>query len=179
MPRSPAARRYARALFELAQEQGRQDAVAADLTALGRLAEQREDYAILTGPYAIDPEQRRSAWRAMLEGRADPLTLRFVLFLVHKNRASLLGQIIRDYHELHLAARGIVAIEIASARPLPDDQRRSVIAHIEARLGKKVEATLTTDASLLGGFQVRAGDEVYDYSVNHQLEQLHRRLVSA
>jgi len=179
MARSPVARRYASALFDLAREQGRLEAVASDLAGLARLGEHRDDYEALVGSYAITQEQRRAIWRQMLEGKADPLTLRFVLFLVHKNRAPLLGPIIREFHALHLAARGIVAVEIVSARPLPDDQLKAVVARMEARLGKKMEATLTTDPSLLGGFQVRAGDVVYDYSVNHQLELLHRRLVSA
>lgn len=179
MARSPAARRYARALFDLAVEQGRTDAVAADLAALARLAERRADFDALVGPYTVTQDQRRALWRAILEGKADPLTLRFVLFLVHKNRTPLLPRIIRDYHALHLAARGIVAIDIVSARPLPDAQRQVIVARMEARLGRKVEAALSVDPALLGGFQVRAGDTVYDYSVNHQLEQLHRRLVTA
>lgn len=179
MPRSPAARRYARALFDLAREQGRLDAVASDLAGLARLGEHREDYEALVGAHALTQDQRRSLWRGMLEGRADPLTLRFALFLVHKNRAGLLAEIIREFRALYLQAQGIVAVDIVSARPLPEDQRRTVSERMEKKLGRKVEATLTVDPSLLGGFLVRADDTVYDYSVHHQLEQLHRRLVSA
>jgi F-type H+-transporting ATPase subunit delta len=179
MARSPAARRYARALFDLAREQGRADAVAADLSGLARLSENREDYEALIGLHLLSQEKRRDIWRRMLEGRGDPLTLRFILFLVHKKRADLLGLIIHEYHALHLDAQGIVAVQIVSSRPLPEEQKNTIVARMEARLGKKIEATLTTDPSLLGGFQVRAGDVVYDYSVNHQLELLHRKLVSA
>lgn len=179
MSRSPIARRYARALFDLAREQGRADAVAADLAALTRLGEHRDDYEALIGPYALKESDRANIWRAMLEGRSDPLTLRFVLFLVHKNRAALLGEIIREYDALHLESQGIQAISVTSAAPLTDAQADEIAARMGRKLGRSVRVKRSVDPSLLGGFVVRAGDTVHDYSVDHQLNRLHHRLISA
>jgi len=179
MARSPVAQRYARALFELAREQGRLEAVAADLSALKTLRDHREAFETLAEPYALSPERRMALWRAILENKADPLTLRFALFLVHKGRGQLIGSIIAAFEALHLDAQGIQPVDIVSARPLPDDQLREITTRMEKRLGRRIQPTVEVDPALLGGFLVRAGDVVHDFSVNHQLEQLHQRLTTA
>ena len=179
MPHSPAARRYARALFELSQEQGRLDAVQADLAEIRRHADAGGALAPLLDPHALTAERRSAAWRALLQDRADPLTLRFVLFLVYKGRGGLLGDVIRDFDEFCHEARGIQPVEIISARPLPEDQVRRIAERMAARLDKTLAPTVRVDASLLGGFQVRVRDTIYDFSLNHQLDNLHRTMLTA
>ncbi|HMP75817.1 MAG TPA: ATP synthase F1 subunit delta [Kiritimatiellia bacterium] len=179
MPHSPAARRYARALFELSQEQGRLDAVQADLAEIRKHTDAGGALAPLLDPRALAAERRVSAWRELLQNRADPLTLRFVLFLVHKGRGTLLASIIRDFEEYCHEARGIQPVEIISARPLPEDQIRRITERMAARLNKTLQPTVRVDNALLGGFQVRVRDTIYDFSLNHQLDNLHRTMLNA
>jgi F-type H+-transporting ATPase subunit delta len=179
MARSPAARRYARALFELAQEQGRLDVVQADLKELARLGEKKADYSALLDRFEWSATDRKKVWSTLIEGRADPLTLRFVHFLVDKQRGTILGDIIRAFEVLYNEVKGIATLEVLAARPLAESQMRALSDRFAAKLGRTIKATQSTDSSLLGGFQVRAGDVVYDYSVSHQLEQLHRKMITA
>ncbi len=179
MARAPAARRYAKALFELAREQGKLEAVYADLGELSKLLERRGDYMSLLSPYEQSAENRARVWRAILEGKADPLVLRFVLFLVHKNRAQGLGDIIGHFNARYHESAGILAAHIISAHPLSDQQVAAIAERFGKRLGKKIKPSLEIRPSLLGGFQVKIGDVVYDYSIDHQLNILHRKLVTA
>ncbi len=179
MPRHPAAPRYARALFALCNEQGCTAAVQEDLAALAAVADRRVDYAALFEPFLLPAEQRREAWRELLADRAHPMTLRFVLFLVSKGRIGLLDGIIDEYDALCLAARGRIAAQIESAHPLAEGQLAAIIRRIEARVGGAVEALATVDPALIGGFKFTIGDTVHDFTVSHQLERLHRSLLSA
>lgn len=179
MARHPAARRYARALFALAREQDALNAVQADMAALAGVSERRVEYAALFEPFLLPVEQRAAAWRELLSDQAHPLTMRFVLFLVSKGRIALLDRIVDEYDQLCLAARGLVAAHIASAHPLAEGQLAAIIRRIEARIGGTVEALATVDPALIGGFKFTIGDTVHDYTVRHQLERLHRTLLSA
>jgi len=179
MARSPAARRYARALFDLANEQGHLDTVYADLAEIARLGAQREQFAALLERFQLTAQNRKYVWNQILKDQADPLTLRFVHFLVDKRRGDILGEIIRAFEVLYNEAKGITTLEVLAARPLTEEQMQALSARFATRLGRKIKATQKTDAALLGGFQVRVGDVVYDYSVNHQLELLHRKMVTA
>lgn len=179
MSRSPAARRYARALFELAQEQGRLDTVHADLWEIARLGAKRQEFTALLDPYELSAADRKGIWDQILKDKADPLTHRFVHFLVDKRRGGILGEIILAFELLYNEAKGITTLEIRAARPLTADQVKTLSDRFATKLGRQIKAVQKTDPSLLGGFQVRVGDVVYDYSVNHQLETLHRKLTTA
>ena len=179
MARSPAARRYARALFDLAVEKGCLDNVQADLANIALLGAKREQYAALLERFELSAQNRKDVWNQILKDQADPLTLRFVHFLVDKRRGDILGEIIRAFEVLYNEAKGITTLEVLAARPLTGEQLEALSARFAARLGRKIKATQKTDPALLGGFQVRVGDVVYDYSVSHQLEILHRKMVTA
>ena len=59
-----------------------------------------------------------------------------------------------------------------SALPVSDDHQRRIAEALEKRLGRRVELSVSTDASLIGGAVIRAGDLVIDGSVRAQLEKL-------
>ena len=179
MAQSPASRRYARALFELAQEQGRLDVVHADLAELQALLQREPEIAALLERQELSTLQRKDLWSALLQGRADPLTQRFLHFLMEKRRGPLLGQIIRAFEGLYHETEGITTMDVVAARPLTEEQMQALSARFASKLGRKIKATQKTEASLLGGFQVRVGDVVYDYSVSNQLEQLYHKMVMA
>lgn len=172
MTQSPVAQRYARALFELAQEQGLLDAVQGDFTLLKELGKDRAQFERLTSRYELTPENMATLWKALFKDHVNPLTLRFLLFLASKGRGPVLGEVVRAFDGLCDDSRGILAVEVISAKPLPEDQLRGIVAQFEKRLQKTLRATTRVEPSLLGGFQVRVRDTIYDFSVNHQLEQL-------
>jgi F-type H+-transporting ATPase subunit delta len=71
---------------------------------------------------------------------------------------------------------GIAEAEVTSARGLSDAQKRELLAVLERRTGKKIEAKFREDKRLLGGAVVRVGSTVYDGSVREQLSRLRDKL---
>lgn len=179
MTRSPVAIRYARAIFELAREQGRLNVVHKDFEALAELGKDRETFLRIVNPYVLTPENRAKLWKAVLGDKCDPLTLRFLLFLVSKGRGMILGDVISAFNDLSSEAQGIVPVDIVSAQRLSDDQLKAIVARFEEKLQKKLRATPHVDPSLLGGFKIRVRDTIYDYSVSHQLNRLQRSMTTA
>ena len=175
-----AAKRYARALFELAREQGRLDAVHADLMAIADvIGGRREQIMALIEPYGMTPENRKKLWRAVLGDKSEPLVLRFIEFIIDKGRNPALADMIEAFTRLYNEAKNILAVEIRAAHELEPRQVDAITQRLTQRFGKKIDATVKVDHSLIGGFQVRVGDVVYDYSINHQLDTLHRILITA
>ena len=62
--------------------------------------------------------------------------------------------------------------ELVSAYPATEAQQAEIIASLQKRLGLDVTLTCSTDASLLGGAIIRAGDLVIDGSVRGKLDRL-------
>jgi F-type H+-transporting ATPase subunit delta len=127
----------------------------------------------------MTPENRKKLWRAVLGGKAEPLVLRFIEFIIDKGRNPTLAEIIEAFTRLYNEEKNILAVEIRAARELEQSQVDAITQRLTQRFSKTIKPTIKIDPSLIGGFQVRVGDVVYDYSINHQLDTLHRRLITA
>jgi F-type H+-transporting ATPase subunit delta len=179
MPTSVVAKRYAKALFQLAVEQNVLDAVQADAEHLAGLLAHSEELAKITGPYLITIEGRKKNLRALFEGRMHPLLLRFLLFLSDKRRFEAIIDILEEFRALCDERKNILNIRIVSAQPLSQGQVDEISKRMASRFTKTIRAAAKVDPSLLGGFQVHVGDVVYDYSIDHLLDTLHRKLITA
>jgi F-type H+-transporting ATPase subunit delta len=173
-----AARRYARALFALAREEGRVEELRRELDALDELLARSAElrHAILR-PLFPSPA-RRQVLRALCErlGSSDTLR-RFCSFLVDQRRVVELEAIRAAYAALADEAAGRVRARVVSASPLSDAQRERLRRALAARTGQELELDLEVDESLLGGAVASVGDLVFDGSLRTQLEQLRASLM--
>ena len=174
-----AARPYAQALFELAREANQLDVVHDDIQSLGELTGQSDDFKSLVENPFISREKKTAVLDALLQGKSAELTLRFLRFLVSKNRLNLLEDVSEELHQMVLVERGAIEGEIRTAVGLSEDQVKEICLRLKAQFAKDILPTVKVDPELIGGFQVQIGDTVYDYSIKNQLENLRQRIISA
>lgn len=96
----------------------------------------------------------------------------FVRVLAANRRLGLLPEIAALFEIERRKAGGTVRAEMISAFPVSEAQQSAVAASLKRRLGREIELSCTTDASLLGGAVIRAGDLVIDGSVLGKLQRL-------
>ena len=70
------------------------------------------------------------------------------------------------------AASGVSEAQIFSAYEISDAQLADLKASLEKRFGRKLEAHVQLEPSLIGGVRVVVGDEVLDTSVKARLERM-------
>lgn len=171
------ARRYARAVLDLATDPVQLAKMAADLRALaGAMKGSAELETVLTNP-AIRRADRRRVIEALLQRLgAHPLTKNLVLLLLDGERLASLPAISRELDAMIEAKAGRVAAEIVSAKPLDPAQLAQITAALQQLSGKQVNVTRREDAALLGGVVAKVGDVVYDGSLRTQLKNLRDEL---
>lgn len=174
---SAAAERYARALFSLAKDASRVDAVGEELGALVEAMRQVPALRdVLVRP--LHPaKERRAALRAVGQGLGlSPLVQNFCSFLIDQRRTRDVEAIHERYQRLAEEAAGRVRGEVSSAAPLASDQVERLRAALARRTGRAVDLELRVDPELLGGVVARVGDLVFDGSLRTQLAQLRASL---
>ena len=177
MARKSAARRYAKALFSLAREDGRIAEVREEIARLGRLiAESAELRAVLLQP--LHPvAERRAVLGAVAERLGASLLLKhFLSFLVDQRRLVDWEVIEAEYRQLADAAAGVTKARVRTATPLSDAQRERLQRALERKSGGRVVLELEVDPTLVGGAVAQVGDLVYDGSLQTQLRQLRASL---
>jgi F-type H+-transporting ATPase subunit delta len=172
------ARRYARALIILADEQDKLEVIVGDLERTSALIRSSRELQLFLQNPTIGKEKKRVALREIFSTMVDDLTLKFILLLVAKSREKILVQIIEQYRLMVDEKMGIVRANVHSVIQLDKKQEKSLRKQLEGFTGKKVEVTYSLDKSLKGGFLARIGDTVIDASVRRQLELLEKKFLS-
>ncbi len=179
MHASPVAHRYTQALLDAARGQGVLDAVNADFAALKELLESSPDFAAFVADPTVPDDKREAALAALFEGKAHALTLDFLRLLSRKRRLAILSGILLAFQDQVDAERGEIEAEIVSAGPLSAVQIKNLCGKLEQRSGKTIRPRVRVDASLLGGFRVRMGDVIEDFSLATKLETFKRNVINA
>ncbi|SMF77235.1 F0F1 ATP synthase subunit delta [Allosphingosinicella indica] len=165
--------RYATALFELAREERKLDAVATSLAALKTALAESQDFAALTtSPLIGRGEATKAVAAAATAMKLDPLTANFLGVLAQNRRLGQLGPAIRAFNLLAAQHRGETTAEVTSAHPLDDDQVAALKANLKSRLGRDVAVDLNVDPAILGGLVVKVGSQMIDSSIRTKLNTL-------
>lgn len=179
MSGTPAARRYAKALFLQAAEEGVLDPVYKEFQALGQLLHASSALRDFVGHPLMPMEHRQKTLRELLAADVEPLTLRFLEFLDRQSRMALLVDICETLQELVREEKGIVHARITFAAAFRFQDVEAIRAKIALKTGKEVESESRVDFKLIGGFRVQVGDRVHDASIRTQLDKFKREIINA
>ena len=172
-----AARRYAKAVFELAETDGQVDGWMSRLAAVRELLSDPEVAAVLTNP-TIATEQRM-ALVSEAPHLLDPEATNLAKLLVESNRVRDIGVIEDEFRRLADDAAGRVRATVTTAVELTQRDRDRVEVELSKRLGKEIRMHVVVDPRILGGMKLQYGDRLVDASVYTRLQQLRRRLAAS
>jgi F-type H+-transporting ATPase subunit delta len=172
-----AARRYARALLDVALEKGAAEPLRAELAAMVKLIAAHPDLAALLANPAVSAERKKKLAAAVAaRAGATDLLARLVTLMGERDRLDMLPMVSAAYTRLWNAHRGVVAAQAVSAVPLEETELRAVSRALAAASGREVDLSARVDPRLLGGMLVHMEGRTYDGSVRTRLRALRRTL---
>jgi len=171
-----AAKRYAQAAFEIAQEE---NALAGWRGELGDIATvlAESQLAPMLADSRMPLERRLGAVERTLD--VSPKALNLAKLLVQKGRSLDARAVANAFNRMADDAEGIAHARVTTAVPLSDEQLQVIATQLSTQLGKDVRATSEVDPAILGGVVVKVGDRLVDGSVRARLKQLRRELEGA
>lgn len=165
------ARPYARAVFEIARDA---DAFGAWSEFLGRAAKVVGDprVAELIGNPAVTRADLAELIIEVAGDAAGREGSNFIRLVAENDRVAWIPEIAAEFEALRAEAENVVDVTVTSAVALDEEQRSRFATSLKSRLGREVRLHCDTDASLLGGAIIRAGDLVIDGSLLGRLQRL-------
>lgn len=106
-------------------------------------------------------------------------TAHFLQLLIHKSRIALFPIILKEYQTLAHDVMGRAVMTVVSSTELSDAQYQNLETLFGGMTGKKMVVERRTQPEVLGGLRVHIKDEVYDYTVAHQLEKMKQQMLGA
>jgi len=170
-----AAKRYAKAIFELAKDEGKVEEWGKRLAQVRDVMSDPEVARVLTNP-TIASEQRMDLVSNLFDGGE---TTNLAKLLIESNRVHDVGAIEDEFQRLADEAAGRVRATVTTAVELTAKDRDRVVEELSKRLGKRVQLDVLVDPRILGGLKLQYGDRLVDASVATRLQQLRRRLAAS
>jgi len=172
MPQTPAARRYAKALLDLAQAQKAEEAIGNELSQIVSAIADPAIENVLLLPTLPLKARRDIIEQIVASAKPNPTLSSFLRVLADNDRLTILKDVHDAYQALLERAGGKVRAQIRSAAALTAKEQRSLVEAFSRRTGKTVIPTVTVDPTLLGGVVVEVGGRVYDASLQAQLRRM-------
>lgn len=166
-----AARPYAKALVELAQNEDRLEAWSEQLAYLAAIVSDGDFQQLMNNP-KLTKEALADLLIDIAGDNIDHEGQNLVRVLAENGRLPVLPEIAMLFEQARSEAEGAIDATVVSAFELSDEQKGELEAALKKRLGRDVKLSNEIDNSLLGGAIIRAGDLVIDGSLKGRLAKL-------
>jgi F-type H+-transporting ATPase subunit delta len=170
---SEAAKRYGVALFELAAESKKIDAIEADAKSLLTALSGSDDLrATLASPLFPNDQKADVLGAIAKKMKLNAITTKFLGLAAQNSRSGDLGGMLTAFNGLAAKARGAVLAEVSTAEPLSADALKSLTDALSRAFNAKVDVETSVKPELLGGLVVKVGSRLFDDSVKSKLDAL-------
>jgi F-type H+-transporting ATPase subunit delta len=162
--------RYATALFELALEQRKLDAVKIDLDRFDALIAEGPDLGrLIHSPVFAADEQLKGLSAVLERAKISGLAAKFLGVLAQNRRLFAVRQIINAFRALVAQHKGEITAEVTVAEMLDDKHLAALKNALNGVTGKDVELDINVDPAIIGGLIVQLGSRMVDSSLRTKL----------
>ncbi|ANS76144.1 ATP synthase F0F1 subunit delta [Paenibacillus yonginensis] len=168
------ASRYAKAIYEIAAQEGRTLEVEQELkAAVEALTADKEIVNFIAAPSITDQAKLQVIETSLADKLSKPV-VSLLKLLVERGRVNVLPELLESYIRISGEALGLATAVVYTTYPLNEEEKQEVSEHFGALVQKKIRVENVVDNSLLGGMKVVIGDTLYDGSLAGKLDRLEK-----
>lgn len=168
-----AANRYAKALFQLAEEDNSMTSVSNGLDDFLNAVDNSEDLSrLVNSPMYSQKEQSDAIGAILKKMKVNELVSRFIGLVIQNRRINSINYIVSAFHKLLAIHSGEVIARVVSAEVLNKSQIDKLTKTLKEMIGKNIKLDLETDPKLLGGLIIRIGSQMIDNSLETKLNNI-------
>jgi F-type H+-transporting ATPase subunit delta len=166
------AARYAKSLIDLAQEQNIVEDIKGDMDLfLHTLKASPQLKAVLANPI-VSHSKKVKILDEIFKDKVNKASIAFFNLMVNKSRGEVLYFTAEEYINLYDIKKHIVKATVVSATALSEENKKKMVADIQAATGGTIKLVAKVDPSLIGGFVLTVGDRQVDTSIASDLNKL-------
>ena len=168
---STIARPYAVAAYKLGKEQKALAKWSEMLCFATQVANDTKMQAYINDPKVVASDLQ-ATFLKVCGDKLNANAQNLIKVLVEYGRVSILPAISAAFEELKALDEGVLEAQIIAASKPSVAEVKDLVSRLEAKFGKKVEATVSIDPEIIGGIKIIVGDTVIDASIKNQLQNL-------
>ncbi len=175
MTDSQVGRRYAEAIFEIAESKNSIKEVYEALNSLMEFYKTDRDFKNFIDHPLISDSEKKEALEKIYHSESEEIK-NIIFYLLDKKRIANIREIVAEYLKIYYAKNQILDVEATFAVKLSEAQREKLIHKLEMKTKKKINLVEKVDAGIIGGGILKIGDRIIDGTVRTQLDNLVKSL---
>lgn len=165
-------RRYALALYKVAEEKNKVDEYLQDLREICDIIDNNKELKAVIEYPQISTKQKKRIFIDIFKGKIDEELLSFLLILIEKGRILYLREKLNQFEQINLEKKNVVIAQVKSVIEMTDEQTSKLKSKLEKMYNKTVIIKHEIDKSIIGGLYVRVGNDVIDGSIKSKLDDM-------
>jgi F-type H+-transporting ATPase subunit delta len=167
------ARRYASALADVVVERHEEREVQNEIQKWASMIDGHPQLKEVFANPTVAYEHKRTVLEELISRtHVRETTASFLRVLLRNQRLAQLPEIAARFSQILDERGGVVAAEITTARPIPEELKKTLYDALASATGRTVRLTFATDENIIGGLVARIGSTIFDGSVQNNLERL-------
>ncbi|WP_251861559.1 F0F1 ATP synthase subunit delta [Clostridium sp. Marseille-Q2269] len=170
-------RRYALALYEVAEQNNKVDEYLRDLRDVVNIIKNNEDVLKVLKHPEISTSRKKNIFTEIFKDKIDNQLLSFLLVLIDKDRILYLEEKLKQMEKIYLEKNNMILANIKTVIPLLKEEKEELIKKLENRYNKTIILEEELDKNILGGVYVRVGDDVIDGTLSTKLKSIKKKML--
>ena len=174
---SRAAIRYAKAMYDIANEENSINEVYKDMNFINELNSGSLDFKNLLSNSQINFQDKKKLILSLIK-QSNALTEKLIDLLIHNKRVKIIGDIASSFIQLYNKNNNIKEATIITASPINNELESKILSMINIKDVKSVNLTNVVNPNIIGGFIIRFDGKEYNASVKQNLNNLKTELTN-
>lgn len=167
-------RRYALALYEVAEEKGKVEEYLNELIGIVELINKDESFLQIVRHPHLSTAKKKQMFSDIFKGKINDDIFSFLLVLLEKNRILELNAQLEEMKKIHLEKNNVLSVFVKTVISLDDEQKESLVKNLEKKYNKKILLYEEIDKSIIGGVFLRVGDDIVDGTIKSKYEEIRK-----
>lgn len=172
-------RRYALALYEVAEEKGKVQQYIEDLRQICNIIETNKDFYEVIKQPQISTKMKKRTFINIFKGHIDEELLSFLLILIEKDRILYLKEKLVELEKIDLERKNTIRGIVKTTIPLTDEEYNNLLSTLEKKYKKHIILEQVIDEEILGGIYVRINNDVIDGTIKSKLDDLEELMLNS
>lgn len=169
-------RRYALALYEVADKNGKIEEYIKELKDVANLIKSNKEFSEVVRHPEITTAKKKKIFKEVFQGQIDEYLMSFLLILIEKDRILYLEQKIKQMEKIHRQRQNIVVAHVKTVIALNENEKDILTRKLHDKYNKNILLKTEIDKDLIGGIYIRVGDDVIDGSIKNKFEELKKEI---
>lgn len=172
------AARYAKSLMDIAIENSKLDTMYNDMLGLDAICNDSKDFVSMMKSPIVTASTKQNVIKAIIEGKVDDITFKFIQLIIVKGREFFLPEIISTFISQYKKHNNINEVLLTTSEPMDEEMKTKLVQSIQKQFTGTIDLKTKVDSSIIGGFILEVNNNLFDASILKDLNDIKKQFLT-